>query len=81
VIILHLAQCFFQVIFEGINTVENSVMKLLFPQIIPDMLHGIEFRRIWQQPEQADIIWDDQRFVFMPTSAVYQKYGRSVPRP
>lgn len=30
-IIFHLVQCFFQVIFEGINTVENSVMKFLFP--------------------------------------------------
>jgi hypothetical protein len=26
-IMLHIVQCFFQVIFEGINTVENSVVK------------------------------------------------------
>jgi len=69
-IMLHIVQCFFQVIFEGINTVENPVVKFLFPQIIPDMLHGVELRRIWRKAEQADIIRDYERFVFMPTSAV-----------
>ena len=43
-IMLHIVQCFFQVIFEGINTVENSVVKFLFPQIVPDVLHWVEFR-------------------------------------
>jgi len=41
-----------QVILEGINTVENSVVKFLFPQIVPDMLHGVELRRIWRKAEQ-----------------------------
>ena len=67
---LHIVQCFFQVIFEGINTVENSVVKFLFPQIIPDMLHGVELRRIWRKTEQAEIIRDHERFVFMPTGTV-----------
>jgi hypothetical protein len=40
-IMLHIVQCFFQVIFEGINTVENFVVKFLFSQIVPDMLRGI----------------------------------------
>ncbi len=69
-IMLHIVQCFFQVIFKGINTVENPVVKFLFPQIIPDMLHGVELRRIWRKAEQADIIRDHERLVFMPTSAV-----------
>ena len=69
-IILQIVQRLFQVIFEGINTVENAVVKFLFPQIVPDMLHGVELRRIWQKTEQADIIWDHERFAFMPTGAV-----------
>jgi len=43
-IIFHPSQCFFQMIFEGINTVENTVVKLLFPQIIPYMLDRCVFR-------------------------------------
>ena len=69
-IMLHIVQCFFQMIFERINTVENSVVKFLFPQIVPDMLHGVEFRRIWWKAEQADIIRDHERFAFMPTGSV-----------
>ena len=69
-IMFHIMQCFFQVIFEGINTVENAVVKFLFPQIVPDMLHGVELRGIWRKPEHVDIIGDDQRFVFMPTGTV-----------
>jgi len=69
-IMLHIVQCFFQVIFDGINTVENSVVKFLFPQIVPDMLHGIELRRIWRKAEQAEIIRNHERFAFMPTGAV-----------
>jgi len=42
-------------IFERMNAVENSVVKFLFPQIIPDMLYGVELRRIWRKPEQTDI--------------------------
>ena len=68
-IMLHIVQCFFQVIFEGINTVENSVVKFLFPQIVPDMLHGVELRRIWRKAEQAEIIRDHERFAFMPEQA------------
>ena len=78
-IILHVVQCFFQVIFEGINTVKNSVMKFLFPQIIPDMLHGVELWRIWWKAEQADIIRDHERFVFMPTSTVKHHYNPVIP--
>jgi hypothetical protein len=69
-IMLHIVQCFFQMIFERINTVKNSVVKFLFPQIIPDMLHGVELRRIWRKPKQADIIRDHERSAFMPTSAI-----------
>jgi hypothetical protein len=33
-------------------------MKLLFPQIVPEMLDGVELWRIWRKAEQTDIFRD-----------------------
>src|SRR3974390_1118029 len=69
-VMLHIVQCFFKVIFEGIKTVENSVVKFLFPQIVPDVLHRVKLRRIWRKAEQSYIIRDFERFAFMPSGTV-----------
>jgi hypothetical protein len=39
---LHFIQGFFQVVFERIYAVENTVVKFLFPQFVPDMLDGVD---------------------------------------
>ena len=43
-------------IFEGVKALKHQVMKMLFPQIIPEVLHGVEFRRIGWKPHQANVI-------------------------
>lgn len=40
------SQTRFQVVLQGIQTVEDSVVKRLFAKFIPEVFNRVEFRRI-----------------------------------
>ncbi len=42
----HVTESNLQMVFEGVDAIENPVMERLFAQVIPEVLDRIEFRRI-----------------------------------
>lgn len=57
-------------VFERIDTVEDAVVKGLFPQIVPEMFNRIEFRRVRREREQAQIVGQPERSTLMPSGAI-----------
>ena len=58
------------VMFERIDTVEDAVVKGLFPQIVPEMFNRIEFRRVRREREQAQIVGQPERSTLTPPGAI-----------
>ena len=52
---LHLMENPFQMVFEGVEAVEDAVVEGFLPQVIPEVLDWIEFGRVRRQFEQAQI--------------------------
>ena len=42
----HVTESNLQMVFEGVDAIENPVMERLFAQVIPEVLDRIEFRRV-----------------------------------
>ena len=59
-----------QMVFECIDTVEDAVVKGLFPQIVPEMFNWIELRRVRRKREQAQIVGQPERSTLMPPGAI-----------
>ena len=58
------------VMFERIDTVEDAVVKGLFPQIVPEMFNWIELRRVRREREQAQIVGQPERSTLTPPGAI-----------
>lgn len=59
-----------QMVFERIDTVEDAVVKGLFPQIVPEMFNWIGLRRVRREREQAQIVGQPERSTLMPPGAI-----------
>ena len=52
---LHFEENDFQMVFEGIEAIEDAVMEGFLTQVIPEVLDRIEFGSVRWQFEQAQI--------------------------
>jgi hypothetical protein len=55
VIDFHVAQRDFQMVFQGVEAIEDFVAERLLPQVIPEVFNGIEFRGVRWQLEETQI--------------------------
>lgn len=65
---------FAQGIFHCIQAFEGPVHKIIFPDIIPDMFHRIEFRTIRGLPDNSQIFRQLELLGNMPARLVHQNY-------
>ena len=62
----HLEENDFQMVFEGVEAIEDAVMEGLLTQVIPEVLNRIEFGSVRWQFEQAQIGGQPKGFTLMP---------------
>jgi hypothetical protein len=67
---LHLEENGLQMVFEGVEAIEDTVMEGLLTQVIPEVLNRIEFGSVRWQFEQAQIGGQRKGFTLMPAGAI-----------
>jgi len=66
-------------IFQSLKTVEDPVMEPLFPKLIPEVLHRVEFRRIGRKGQEPHVFRNHQVLIPVPPSPVHH-HDQSVLR-
>lgn len=46
---------------DGFQVLVGSVRPVMAPQVVPEILHRVQFRRPRRQPDQRDVRWHHQR--------------------
>jgi hypothetical protein len=59
---------------------EGAVGQPGLAQVLPDVLHGIEFGRVRRQPDRRDVLGHDEIRRAVPASAVEEKHGLRADR-
>jgi hypothetical protein len=57
-------------VFQRIDAVKYAVVERLFPEVVPEMLHGIEFRRVGRKGDKSHVAGNCQQPRGMPTGSV-----------
>ena len=57
-------------IFESIDALEDSVMEVLFTQLVPDVFLGIELGRVRRKKRQAKVVGQVEVVALVPASAI-----------
>ena len=50
---------------------ETAIVEVLFAQLVPNMLDGVEFGIVGRLGDQTDILWDDQIVRSVPASPIH----------
>ncbi|HSV26398.1 MAG TPA: hypothetical protein VLH60_00760 [Sedimentisphaerales bacterium] len=74
---LHLLQGSNQMVFESLETVEDSVMKVFFPYFSPELLDRVQLRRVGRELDQTEVARRSQ--ALMPARSVHD-HDDSIPR-
>ena len=57
-------------VFEGVNTVEDTIMEMLFSDLVPEVFLGVQLRGIRWQEEQAQIVGQLKLLAFVPAGPI-----------
>lgn len=68
--VFHIAQCVDEMVFQRVDAVEYTVVKILLAQLIPEMLLWVQFGRIRWQEQQAQIVGQTEILAFVPAGAI-----------
>jgi hypothetical protein len=66
-------------IFQSLKTVEDPVMEPLFPKLIPEVLHRVEFRRMGRKGQEPHVFRNHQVLIPVPPGPVHH-HDQSVLR-
>lgn len=57
-------------VFEDFEAVEDAIVEMLLPEFVPEVFLRIQFRGIWWQEQQAQIVGQAEVFAFVPAGAI-----------
>src|SRR5258708_9040009 len=50
---------------------EDTVVKVFFSQLVPNMFNWFQLRAVGRLGDQANILWNDQVIGFMPANSIH----------
>ena len=57
-------------VFEGIEAIEDAIVEILFPKIVPEVFLRIQFGEVRREEQQAKIVREMEVLGFVPAGAI-----------
>lgn len=80
-IVFQRSQAGFQMIFQGIQAVEDTIVEGFLSKLIPEVLNRIEFGRIGGKGQQTQITRHRKRSALMPTRPIEHHHDTLIGMP
>lgn len=80
-VVFQRSQAGFQMIFQGIQAVEDTIVEGFLSKLIPEVLNRIEFGRIGGKGQQTHITRHRKRSALMPTRPIEHHHDTLIGMP